>query len=365
MKILVVNPGSTSTKVSVFEDLEEIFTDSVFHDAPYILGFGDVNGQTPMRKAVTLDLMNKHGLKMSDIDVIIGRGGCAHTQRAGVTSVSKALYDDTWNEVGGNDHASKLGVLCAYEFSQEFGIPAFTLNPTNIDELCDEARITGIKGVYRKAQSHALNQKATVEQAARDLGLDISSTRFVCAHIDGGTTIGAHLGGRMIDCTEGAGGDGPLCPTRVGSVPVLEVASYLEEGHSTLDLRKLCSRSGGFASHFGTSDAKLVHKMMEDGDEHATLVWKAMCYQTAKAIGEMACVLEGKVNAIILTGGLVRYQDVVDYMKQHCGWIAPFVLYPGELEQQAFARAAYEVATGQCKANTYVPEDVFKGFSWS
>lgn len=364
MKILVINPGSTSTKISVFEDREVLFTDSVFHDAPYLLSFGDVNGQTPMRKEVTLELMKQHGFSMSDIDVIVGRGGCAHTQKAGVTIVDKNIYQDTWNEVSGNDHASKLGVLCAYEFSQEFGIPAYTLNPTNIDEYCDEARFTGIKGLYRRTQSHALNQKACVEEAAKKIGKPLEETKFVCAHIDGGITVGAHLGGRMIDCTEGAGGDGPFTPTRLGAIPVLEVARYLEAGHTTADLRKMCSRSGGFVSHFGTSDSKKIHKMIEDGDKHAKAVWDAMCYQTSKAIGEMACVLGNGIDGIILTGGLVRFDDIVSYIEKRCGWIAPFVLFPGELEQEAMAWAVLDVMNGKKKALTYEAKDVFQGFEW-
>lgn len=364
MKILVINPGSTSTKISVFEDREVLFTDSTFHDAPYLLSLGTVNDQVPMRKEVTLALMQKNGYDIKDIDVIVGRGGGAHTQTGGVTKVDKVIYQDTWDEVGGSDHASKLGVLCAYELQEEYGIPAFTLNPTNMDEFCDLARFTGIKGLYRRAQSHALNQKACVEETAKQLGKPLSESRFVCAHIDGGITVGAHLGGKMIDCTEGAGGDGAFTPTRLGSIPVLGVVKYLEKGGTTQELRKMCSRSGGLVSHFGTSDAKKIRALIENGDEHAKMVWEAMLYQTCKAIGEMATVLSGKLDGIILTGGLVRYSDVVDYVKEHCGWIAPFIYFPGELEQEAMAWAVLDVMQGKTEAKTYVPKDVFDKFPW-
>ena len=364
MKILVINPGSTSTKVSVFEDEEVVFTDSVFHDAPLLLSFPTVPDQTPMRKEVTRKFLLDRGMDVSDMDVIVGRGGGAHSQRAGVTVIDKTLYDDTMNNVNGSDHASMLGVLVAYELGIEFHKPAYTLNPTNIDEFIDEARITGISGLYRHAQSHALNQKAICELHAKNTGKDIKDTNYVCAHIDGGITIGAHRGGRMIDCTEGAGGDGPFTPTRLGSIPVLAVCRYLEKGHTTQDLRKMCSRAGGFVSHFGTSDSKKVHKMVEEGDEKATLIWNAMLYQTAKAIGEMACVLEGKVDAILLTGGLVRYPDIVEYITAHCGWIAPIALYPGEVEQEAMAWAVLDVMRGKKKAIHYNPHDVFEKFEW-
>lgn len=363
MKILVINPGSTSTKISVFEDEKALFTDSVFHDAPYLLSLGTVNDQVPMRKEVTLDLMKKHGISMCAIDAIVGRGGGAHTQRAGVTTVDKSLYDDTYNEVGGSDHASKLGVLCAYEFSKEYNIPAFTLNPTNMDELCDEARFTGIKGLYRKPQSHALNQKAISALHAKNIGKKEEDCNFVVAHIDGGITVGAHKGGKMIDCTEGAGGDGPFTPTRLGSIPVLEVLRFLKS-HSQEELRTMCSRSGGLVSHFGTSDSKKVRALIDSGDKRAKMVWDAMLYQTAKGIGEMATVLKGKVDAILLTGGLVRYPDVVDYIKDRCSWIAPIVLYPGEVEQEAMAWETLSVLRGEKKALTYESKDVFNGFEW-
>ena len=364
MKILVINPGSTSTKVSVFEDEEVIFTDSVFHDAPLLLSYPTVPDQTPMRKEVTRKFLLDRGMDISDMDVIVGRGGGAHTQKAGVTLIDQKLYEDTKNNVGGSDHASMLGVLCAYEFAVEYNKVAYTLNPTNIDEFIDEARLTGISGLYRHAQSHALNQKAICELHAKKMGKDIKDTNFVCAHIDGGITIGAHKGGRMIDCTEGAGGDGPFTPTRLGSIPVLSVCRFLEKGHTTAELRKMCSRAGGFVSHFGTSDSKKIHAMVEAGDEKATTVWNAMLYQTAKSIGEMACVLSGKVDAILLTGGLVRYTDIVEYIKERCGWIAPIALYPGAVEQEAMAWSVLDAIKGKREILHYEGKDVFTSFPW-
>lgn len=364
MKILVINPGSTSTKVSVFEDENVIFTDSVFHDAPLLLSFPTVPDQTPMRKEVTRKFLLDRGMDISDMDVIVGRGGGAHTQKSGVTIIDENLYRDTVENVGGSDHAAMLGVLCAYEFGKEYNKPCYTLDPTNIDEFEDEARITGISGLYRHAQSHALNQKAIVAMHAKKTGKELSSSSYICAHIDGGITIGAHRNGKMIDCTEGAGGDGPFTPTRLGSIPVLAVCRYLEKGHTTAELRKMCSRAGGFVSHFGTSDSKKIHTLVEEGDKKAVTIWNAMLYQTAKAIGEMACVLEGKVDGILLTGGLLRYKDVSDYISSHCGWIAPITLYPGEVEQEAMAWSVLDVMRGKSKANTYPGHDVFEKFEW-
>jgi butyrate kinase len=365
MKILVINPGSTSTKISVFEDRKPIFTQSVFHDAPLMLSFKTTNDQLPYRKKVTLDLLAEHGISMQDIDIIVGRGGSAHTQTGGLTIVDQTLYTNTKEEVAKTDHAAKLGVMIAFELSQKYHKPAFTLNPTNMDELQDVARITGIKGLYRRPQSHALNQKAIAQLHAQKLGKKIEDCNFIVAHIDGGITVGAHKNGKMIDCTEGAGGDGPFTPTRIGSIPVLEMVRFLENGHTTAEIRALCSHSGGYISYLGTSDTQKVYELVKAKDPQASLIWEAMLYQISKCIGEMATVLKGKVDAIILTGGLVRYQEIVTYITEHCSFIAPIATYPGEVEQEAMAWAVCDYLEGKTQPKKYVPQDVFTGFPWA
>lgn len=364
MKILVINPGSTSTKISVFENRTPLFTQSVFHDAPLMLSFKTTNDQLPYRKQVTLDLLLEHNISIHDIDIFVGRGGSAHTQTGGLTRIDSTLYTDTKNEVAKTDHAAKLGVMIAYEFSKEYNKPAFTINPTNLDELQDVARITGIKGLYRRPQSHALNQKAIAQIQAEKIGKKPEACNFIVAHIDGGITIGAHKAGKMIDCTEGAGGDGPFTPTRIGSIPALEVIRYLEKGHTTDEIRSLCSHSGGFISYFGTSDTKKIYDLIQAKNPQAALVWEAMLYQISKCIGEMATVLKGKVDNIILTGGLVRYKELVDYITDHCSFIAPIVCYPGEVEQEAMAWAVCDYLEGINQPKTYIPHDVFEGFPW-
>lgn len=363
MKILVINPGSTSTKLSLFEDDALLFEESEFHDAPVLLQYPSVNDQVPFRKKVILDIMQKNGYAPEDVDVFVGRGGSAYPQRAGVMPIDEWLYRDTWDAVGGSEHAAKLGVLLAYELSREYGGQMFTLNPTNIDELCDYARVTGISGVYRNAQTHALNQKSVARYHAESTGRRYEDCRFVVAHIDGGVTINAHDCGKMVDGNVGSGGDGAFAPTRIGSVPVLCLMDYMEH-HSIEEVRLLCSRAGGFVSHFGTSDAKKVHRMVEAGDKKAVLVWNAMIYQIAKEIGAMSAVLCGKVDGILLTGGLVRYDDIVEGIRSRCGWIAPITVYPGEMEQEEMAGAVLRVLRGEEEAHTYTKEPVWKGFEF-
>jgi len=362
-KILVINPGSTSTKISLFEDETSLFEESEFHDAPVLLQYPSVNDQVPFRKRVILNILRRNGYAPEDIDVFVGRGGSAYPQRAGVMPIDERLYSDTLNAVGGSEHAAKLGVLLAYELCMEYGGKMFTLNPTNIDELCDYARMTGIAGVYRNAQTHALNQKAVARFHAKSMGKRYEDCRFVVAHIDGGVTINAHDCGRMVDGNVGSGGDGPFAPTRIGSVPVLCLLDYMER-HSLEEVRLLCSRAGGFVSHFGTSDADKVHCMAETGDRKAALVWNAMIYQIAKEIGAMSAVLDGKVDGILLTGGLVRYDDIVEGIRSRCGWIAPITVYPGEMEQEEMAGAVLRVLRGEEEAHTYTREPVWKGFDF-
>ena len=364
IKMLVINPGSTSTKVSFFEDEKNVYTESIFHDAPELLQYPTTNDQMPMRKQVLLDFLRAHGMTPADMDVFVGRGGCAYSQTSGVMEIDERLVSDTAADCGGSDHPAKLGVMLAYELGTEYHKPMYTVNPTNVDELCDYARLTGIAGLYRRAQTHVLNQKGIAAIHAKKLGKRYEDLNLIVCHVDGGITITAHKNGRMIDSTEGAGGDGPFTPTRLGSIPVMEVLQYLDQGHTTAEMRAMLSRSGGFVSHFGTSDAAKIHALVEAGDKKAATVWNAMIYQLCKSIGSMAAVLEGKVDGILLTGGLMRYADILEGVEARCGWIAPVSVYPGECEQEAMADAVLEVLRGQRQANRYTGSPVFRGFDW-
>ena len=360
-KLLIINPGSTSTKISVYENEKSLFEKSRFHDAPVLLRYPHVNDQVPFRYAVILEMLKEGGVDPAEIDVVVGRGGSACTQPSGVTRIDRKLYDDTLAAVGGSEHAAKLGVLLAWKFSLEYHRDAYTLNPTNVDEYCDYARLTGIRGVFRFGHSHVLNQKAVAEAHAESVGRRYEDCRFIVAHIDGGVTVGAHDHGRMIDGNMGADGEGAFSPTRIGYVPVLALLDYLQD-HPLDDVRRMCSRSGGFVSLFGTSNSDTIHAMVEQGDKKAVLVWNTMIYQICKNIGEMSAVLCGKVDAILLTGGLMRFDDIAEGIRERCGWIAPIHVYPGEMEQDALALSVLKVLRGQAKALTYTGKPVWQGF---
>ena len=362
-KIFVINPGSTSTKVSLFENETLLFEESVFHDAPELLKFDHVNKQLPFRYEVISEVLKKRGVDPHEIDVFVGRGGSAYSQPGGVTAIDQRLYDDTVAAVGGSEHPAKLGVMLAWEFSQKYGRNAYTLNPTNTDEFCDEARLTGVKGIYRIAHSHVLNQKAVADFHARSMGKRYEDCDFIVCHIDGGITVSAHHHGLMIDGNLGADAEGAFTPTRTGTLPLPALVDYIKEHNSSFDeILLTCSRSGGFVSYFGTADSDVIHQMKDEGDPKATLVWNTMIYQICKLIGEMSTVLRGHVDGILLTGGLMRFQDIIDGIKDRCEWIAPVSVYPGEMEQEAMALPVLRALRGEEKILTYAGRPVWDGF---
>jgi len=360
-RILVINPGSTSTKVSLFEDERSVFERSLFHDSSELLRFPHVNDQLDFRKDVILGMLRAENVAPSSIDAFVGRGGSAHTQPSGITLVDRRLYDDTVAGVGGSEHPAKLGVMLSWLFAQEYGKPAYTLDPTNVDEFGELARLTGIRGLYRFGHSHVLNQKAVAAFHAAKLGRRYEDCNFIVAHVDGGITVAAHDHGRMVDGNMGADGEGAFTPTRIGSVPVLQLLDYIES-HSVADVRLKCSRAGGFVDLMGTSNADAIHALVDKGDRRATLVWQTMIYQVCKMIGSMGAVLCGKVDAILLTGGFMRFDDVIAGVRKHCGFIAPVEVYPGEMEQEALALPTLRVLRGEIAPRRYAGKDVWNGF---
>lgn len=361
MKILAINPGSTSTKVSLFEDETSLFEKNLFHDASVLLKFPDVADQIPFRRAVILDALKEEGVDPSLIDAYSGRGDGCHTQLGGVIAIDGRLAADLAANVGRSVHPARLGAMLAYQFGREFGRPAFMVNAENTDEYGELARLTGLRGVYRFAHTHVLNQKAVAEAHAAKLGRRYEDCNFIVAHIDGGITVGAHDHGRIVDASMGADGEGAFTPTRIGSLPVLAVLDYVEQ-HSAADLRLKCARAGGFIEFFGTSNSDTVHALVEQGDRKAVLVWNTLIYQICKMVGEMAVVLSGKVDGILLTGGLMRFQDIPDGIRARCGFIAPVSVYPGEKEQEALALPVLKVLRGEATARTYTGADVWQGF---
>jgi butyrate kinase len=361
-RILVINPGSTSTKVGLFQGEECVFSSNVAHDAKRLAQIGDVSSQLPYRRDMILKILGENGVDLSTVDAFVGRGGGLVSLEGGVYAVDDRLLDDARRGANGVQHPAQLGSQLAHEFAERYGRPAYVVNPPDTDELCDDARMTGMRGVYRNVHLHALNLKETAIRHAKSMGRRYEDCDFVVCHIGGGISVSAHRHGRMIDGFDIVGGEGPMTPTRCGAVPVVEVLGYLRE-HGTDSTRRLCQRSGGFADLLGTSDAIEVCERADAGDEAARRAWSAMEYQVVKCIGSMAAALHGSVDGILLGGGMVHNQGLVDYIRDACGWIAPVTAYPGEFELEAMAAGAIRALSGEETVKAYTGEPVFGGFA--
>lgn len=361
-RILIVNPGSTSTKLSMFENDRCLFTEDAFHDSSILLSFPTINDQLGFRMEVVYQFLKDRGIDLHGVDAIVGRGGGCYPVLGGVYRIDDRLVQDTREAKSGLYHASMLGVQMAKVLHDQYGGLMLMMDPPVVDELSDLARITGVRGVYRKAATHALNLKETARRHAKSIGKRYEDCNLIVCHIDGGISITAHSGGRMIDANDAGGGEGPFTPTRMGSMAVTDLIGALGD-KSKQELKALCSQAGGLSSHFGTSSSDAIHAMAEAGDPRAQRVWQAMIYQICKAIGSMSVVLEGKVDGIVLTGGLLRFGDVLEGIERRCGFIAPVTIYPGEFEQEAMAAGAMRVLTGEEEALEYPGKPVWSGFS--
>lgn len=351
-KIFVVNPGSTSTKLALFEDDKKVLETSVSHDASVLNAFVNVNDQFLYRMDVIHDFINKNGIDLTDVDAFVGRGGGCRPVPSGTYEVNDLLLSDIRNNAGRTIHPSILGVQLAAELQRKYGGRLFMVDPICVDEYTDVARITGVKGINRRCESHALNLRGTAMKHCKLHGMDYSKSKLIVAHIDGGITIAAQDNGKQIDCNQGAGGEGPFTATRTGSLPLMEVLEYFKS-HSIEEMRHLCTGTGGFVSHFGTADADEIYKRVQEGDREAALVWEALGYNIVKYIGSMAVVLKGNVDAILITGRYTRFTTLLDYIRDYVGWIAPIYIYENEVEQEAMASGALRVLRGKEEPKVY------------
>ncbi len=362
-RVLVINPGSTSTKVGLFDGERAVFTVNVAHEASELAKFAGVSDQLPYRVGLIEQALAENGVELASIDAFVGRGGGLLPLPGGTYEVDDVLLDHATRGANGVQHPAQLGPQIARAFAGRVGKPAFVVNPPDTDELCDEARMTGVRGVYRHVHLHALNLKETAIRHAASAGRAYEECRFVVCHIGGGISVSAHDRGRMVDGADIVGGEGPMAPTRCGALPVAEVLDYLDAGHATADVRRMCMKTGGFVDLLGTSDALEVSRRAEAGDEAYRRAWDAMVYQICKEIGAMAAVLGGNVDGILLGGGMVHNKGLVRAIEERCGWIAPVTAYPGEFELEAMAAGARRVLDGVEKPLRYSGKPVFEGFA--
>ena len=361
-RVLVINPGSTSTKVGLFDGEKPVFTANVAHEASELAKFAGASDQLPDRLGLIEAALAENGVDLASVDAFVGRGGGLLPLPGGTYEVDDVLLDHSTRGANGVQHPAQLGPQIAHALAARCGRPAFVVNPPDTDELCDEARMTGVRGVYRHVHLHALNLKETAIRHAASMGRAYEDCRFVVCHIGGGISVSAHDHGKMVDGADIVGGEGPMAPTRAGALPVAEVLNYLEAGHGVAETRRLCMKTGGFVDLLGTSDALEVSQRAEAGDEAARRTWDAMVYQICKEIGAMAAALGGDVDGILLGGGMVHNKGLVAAIGERCGWIAPVTAYPGEFELEAMAAGVRRVLDGAEQSRRYSGKPVFEGF---
>ncbi len=352
-RILAINPGSTSTKVAVFDDEKQVVERNLAHSVEELSEYQTITDQYPLRKRVILEFLEEHRIGLQSINAVVGRGGLLHPIAGGTYEVNEQMVNDLHVGILG-EHASNLGGIIASEIAGEIGVPAYIVDPVVVDELDDVARVAGIPEISRSSIFHALNQKAMARRAAAARGGNYDELNFIVVHLGGGTTVGAHRRGRVVDVNDGLNGEGPFTPERSGGLPALKVLKLAFSGeHDHNWLKKRIKGNGGLVAHLGTNDAREVQRRIDAGDRDAALVFEAMAYQVAKQIGAMAAVLEGRVDAIILTGGVAHNEQFCRWIEQRVGFIAPVEVYPGEDEMRALTEGALRVLRGEESAKQY------------
>jgi butyrate kinase len=353
-RILAINPGSTSTKIAVFDGKEQLFVKNIKHSTQELADFKKITDQTEFRKSVILKELEENSIPLSSIHIVIGRGGLVKPIPSGIYLVNNLMKEHLYTGYSG-EHASNLGGLIADNIAQTIGLSAsYIADPVVVDELQPVARISGHPLFERVSIFHALNQKAVARGYAQEMEKTYESLNLVVAHMGGGISVGAHEKGCVIDVNQALDGEGPFSPERAGTLPTGQLVNACFSGEYTKEeMKKILVGKGGYVGYFGINDAYQIEKDAESGDEKAQLIQNAMAYQVAKAIGEAAVVLKGKVDAILLTGGIAYGKPFVKEITQYVDWIAPVKVYPGEDEMRALAFNAFLILNGETEAKLY------------
>lgn len=352
-KLLIINPGSTSTKIGVYEGEKELFEETLRHTNEEIKRYDTIYDQFEFRKEVILNVLKEKNFDIKTLSAIVGRGGMLRPVEGGTYAVNDAMVEDLKVGVQG-PHASNLGGIIAKSIGDELNIPSFIVDPVVTDELADVARLSGVPELPRKSKFHALNQKAVAKRYGKESGQGYENLNLVVVHMGGGVSVGAHNHGKVVDVNNALDGDGPFSPERAGSVPIGDLVKMCFSGkYSEAEVYGKVVGKGGFVGYLNTNDVKGVIDKMEEGDKDCESIYKAFVYQISKAIGEMSVVLEGKVDQIIFTGGIAYSPTLVPDLKAKVEWIAPVTVYPGEDELLALAQGAIRVLDGEEQAKVY------------
>ena len=353
IKSLIINPGSTSTKIGVFEDETLLFEETLRHSTEEISQYATIFDQKDFRKKIITDLLKEKNFDVNSLNMVVGRGGMLKPIPGGTYAVTDDLLEDLKVGVQGQ-HASNLGGILAREIADSIGVPSYIVDPVVVDELAPAARYSGMAEIPRGSIFHALNQKAVAKRYAAEIGKPYESLRLIVVHMGGGVSVGAHEDGKVVDVFSAFDGDGAFSPERAGGVPCGALVKLCFSGKYTeKEIYAKLIGKGGFNAYCGTNDMRDVEKMVQDGDKKAEEAREAFITQVAKDIGSMACVLKGKVDQIIVTGGIAYDKVVVAGLKEKAGWITPMTVYPGEDELLALVQGGLRVLRGEEELKVY------------
>jgi len=351
MKVLVINPGATSTKVAVFEEEQELLKKSIVHTAQELEGFDRVIDQAEFRQRAVLEAVAEGGFRLEDFDAVCGRGGLYRPIPSGTYAVSDRVMQDVEQAPYG-EHPSNLGAYLARRIGDLVGIPAFFVDPVCVDEMAEVAHVSGFAEFRRLSQFHALNQKSVGRKAARQLGKSYEEARLIVCHLGGGVSVAAHDHGRVVDVFN-VKDEGAMGMDRGGGLPVNQLIDYCYAGRSREEVKRTLGRRSGMLSYVGTTDFREICARVVSGDERFTAAYRALVYQLAKDIGAMAAVLHFEVDAIVYTGGMAYEQFFCDDITAYVGRLAPVLRFPGEEEMRALAEGALRVLHGEAQAERY------------
>ncbi len=351
--ILVINPGSTSTKVAIFRGAEEIHKQSIEHPAGQLAQFKLVAEQFDLRKADIEAWLATVPEADRRFDAIAGRGAPLKPLEGGTYIITETMLNDVRSSKYSN-HASNLGALLADHFARMLKIPAYITDPITVDNFPDVARVSGVPGIVRRSRAHVLNIKAVGWAEAAKMGKMLGEVNFVVAHMGGGISVAALEKGRIVDVNDGLLGMGPFSPERAGALPIGALVELCYSGaHTKEEMITLLSNKSGLAGYLGETDLRKVEENIDHGDQQAAIIYEAMCYQIAKEIGAMAAVLKGRVDGVILTGGMANSRRLTDAVTSYVSFIAPVKLVPGEHEMKALMQGAIRALTKMETAKVY------------
>ena len=351
IKSLIINPGSTSTKIAVYQGEEQQWTESIAHSLEDLKAYPTIYDQLDMRKELILASLVSHGDKLASFAAVVGRGGALPPVKTGAYEVNEKMVE-TLHYHPVDQHASNLGAGIAYSIANEIGVKAYIYDAITVDEMTEVNKITGLKGVRVPAKGHNLNTRAAALKLCRDKGLDYNKVNIIVAHLGGGITVNLHSKGRIIDFFNDE--IGTFAPERAGGLPTYALVDMCYSGKYTKEeMMKNLQRRGGMISYFGTADMREVEKLIDEGNEEAALLYEAMALNTAKTIARIAPSVDGQVDCIVLTGGLAYSERFVNSIRKHAGFVGPIEVIPGENEMKALAEGTLRVLRGEEKARIY------------